>query len=171
MAIFQPPKRLANHGAQATWLKYLVAWATSERVFINGWKFEHRADGKYFTPPSSVQNKNGIVWQSPYKELDPKVFVPANTLVSISPGNALVTTGLVDLVSAVTVKAPSGVWCAVQNVPAQVTAGYNVPALPLPGSNITTPAVPSGTPLRGDADGVSVFWMPFELYNICANQP
>jgi len=119
-------------------------------------------------PTGSSSPGGGIRWQVP-KELDTRALVPANTLVYISPGNTLVTVGLVDLVSATTMKALAGTWLAVKNVPAATGAGYNVPQLPIPGSNIVTPAVPSGTPLKGDADGSNVFWMPVELFNLCAN--
>jgi len=98
----------------------------------------------------------GLQWQMPDKELDPTVAVSKNTLVYISPENPLVTTGLTDLVSMVTVKSVSGIWCAVKNVPKENgSSQYNVPQLPYPGATGT----PSGSPLAGDIDGTNVFWV------------
>ena len=102
-------------------------------------------------------------WQAPNKELDPTVFVPAGTWVYLSPGNALVTTGLFDLVSGSNTTARSGIWQSAQDVPAQVVnpsgmpdgTYYNVPQLPYPGATGT----PTGTPLKGDLDGSNVYWI------------
>jgi hypothetical protein len=67
-------------------------------------------------------------WQDP-KELDPTVAVKAGTFVYISAGNALVTTGLTDLVTNTVLKTCPGIWQAVQDVPAEVAGSgkYNVP--------------------------------------------
>jgi hypothetical protein len=120
--------------------------------------------------PTSVWAKvgGGVVWQTPYKELDPTVAVAVGTFVYLSPGNPLVTTGLTDLVSGLVVNAPAGIWQAAQNVPAQVTVSsvvkYNVPQIPYPGASGATP---SGTPLKGDLDGANVFWIFLQEYNVC----
>jgi hypothetical protein len=99
----------------------------------------------------------GMDWQSP-KELDPTVAVAAGTFVYVSPKNPLVTTGLVDLVLGTLTTARPGIWQAVQAVSAKTTAGkYNVPQVPLPGAG----SAPSGSPLKGDADGTNVFWIPW----------
>jgi hypothetical protein len=98
-------------------------------------------------------------WQTPNKELDPTVAVSKGTLVYISPGNSLATTGLTDLVAAIIKTSPAGIWEAAQTVPAQITVSrvvkYNVPQFPYPGATGT----PSGTPLAGDLDGANVFWI------------
>ena len=94
-------------------------------------------------------------WQKPYKELDPSVSVSRGTWVYISPSNPIVLTGLTDLVSAATVRAYPGIWEAAKNVPAKSGSSYNVPQVDFPGGTGT----PSGTPLRGDADGDNVFWI------------
>jgi hypothetical protein len=97
----------------------------------------------------------GIPWQNP-KELDPTENVAANTFVYLSPHSPLVTTGLVDLVLGTLTLARPGIWQAVQAVPKQTLAGaYNVPQVPLPGAG----SAPSGSPLKGDADGPNVFWI------------
>jgi len=97
-----------------------------------------------------VQIGGGMDWQSP-KELDPTVAVAAGTFV-------YVTTGLVDLVLGTLTTARPGIWQAVQAVPAKTAAGkYNVPQVPLPGAG----SAPSGSPLKGDADGTNVFWIPW----------
>jgi hypothetical protein len=107
-----------------------------------------------------VNSGGGIPWQTPYRELDPTVYVAAGTWVYISPENTLVTSGRVDLVSGITIKAVPGIWEAAQDVPAAVTAGYNVPQ-PL------AQAVPSGTPLMGDMDVTTLFWRPISPALVC----
>ena len=90
------------------------------------------------------------------------------TVVFLSPLNPLVTTGLYDLVSGNLTKAQSGLWMAMKDVPAQVVnpsgkpAGtyYNVPQ-PLPSAAV------SGSPLAGDADATTVFWMKIPPANSC----
>lgn len=96
-----------------------------------------------------------FVWQEPYKELDPSVFVEEGTLVYISPNNDLVTTGLTDPTGGAGTKSYPGIWLAVQNVPASDGTNYNVPQTDYPGATGT----PSGTPLKGDLDGAGVFWV------------
>jgi hypothetical protein len=99
------------------------------------------------------------------------VDVSANTLVYISPLNPIVTTGIQDSTpggpnAGSIVKAPSGLWCAIQDVPAQVTGPpdtYYVPQLPYPNS----PNAPSGTPLTGDLDNPSVFWVLISQAPVC----
>ena len=108
----------------------------------------------------------GWQFQSP-AELDPTVAVAANTVVYLSPGNPLVTTGLKDLVAGAVIKSLAGLWVAKMAVPAQVTiAGtvcYNVPQLPYPGA----PGTPAGTPLAGDLDGANVFWVFLSQAPVC----
>lgn len=108
------------------------------------------------------QGGGSLLWQNP-KELDPTVAVPKFTRVYISPNNTLVTTGLTDLVSNVVTTAPPGIWETVQNVPAKSGGKYNVPQIPYPGATGT----PSGSPLKGDLDGVNVFWAFIQEYSIC----
>ena len=105
-------------------------------------------------------------WQTPNKELDPRVAVAKDTFVYVSAANPISTTGLIDLVigGATLQKAPPGIWQAAKDVPAQVTVGgvvkYNVPQNPPPGA----PAATWGTPLAGDFDGDAgdqIFWLPW----------
>lgn len=50
--LYPPPKPSQDKSPIWVWLDYLVKWATSERVFIQGWQVTQRADGKYFVPPN-----------------------------------------------------------------------------------------------------------------------
>jgi len=106
---------------------------------------------------------SGIPWQTPYKELDPTVAVVSGTWVYISPQNPMVTTGLVDAVAggSTVVKAPSGIWQAVKDVPAKNGSNqYNVPVTPASGAT-------SGTPLKGDYDAATLFWIPINAASYC----
>jgi hypothetical protein len=155
--MIQPPKVPQDKSsAFVDWLAKLVAWAVSERVLaIKGFTVQESARGKTFIPPNQTFPPN-LKWQQPDRELNPAINVPKNTLVYISPENPLVTTGLTDLVLGTTVKSVSGVWCSVQNVPAENgSSEYNVPQIPYPGATGT----PSGSPLAGDVDGANVFWV------------
>jgi len=119
-------------------------------------------------PKPSQAGTQGLVLQTPNLELDPTVAVAVRTIVYISPLNALVTAGMVDLTPGspyynTTVMATPGWWFTVKPVPAAVGGGYYVPQLPLP----TVPAAPSGSPLKGDADAASVFWMPGFMMGPC----
>lgn len=106
------------------------------------------------------------IWQTPNKELDSTVDVPGPsgniyTAVYISPMNPLCTTGLIDLVTGELTKAVSGWYMAAKPVPAAVGGAYNVPC-PLPQS------VPTGTPLKGDADSATIFWIPMGAVLQCS---
>ena len=156
-----PPRVPADKGPLYNWLQYLVRWITSERVIqIMGFTVKETTDGKYFVPNPTVPQLAGLVWQTPNKELDPTKSVLKNTLVYVSPQNPIVTTGLTDLVSGSVTNASAGVYCAAQNIPAQVTVSgtvkYNVPVNPVPGA----PSATSGSPLSGDYDGTNVYWLP-----------
>lgn len=99
-------------------------------------------------------NVNVDRWQKPKKELDPAVAVRKGTWVYVSPNNALVTDGMEDLQSAATVNAYPGIWEAAQDVPAtEDGVTYNVPTTDYPSTT------PSGSPLSGDLDEESVFWI------------
>ena len=123
---------------------------------------------QFLCRPRLLMGGGGGGWQfqSP-AELDPTVAVAANTVVYLSPGNPLVTTGLKDLVAGAVIKSLAGLWVAKMAVPAQVTiAGtvcYNVPQLPYPGA----PGTPAGTPLAGDLDGATVFWVFLSQAPVC----
>ncbi len=97
------------------------------------------------------------VWKQPYKEIDPALPVAQDTWVYISPNNTIVTTGLVDVVSGLTVKSCEGFWQAAKNVPRATSDGkYNVPVFPYPGATGT----PTGSPgiVQGDLDSDTIFW-------------
>ena len=104
----------------------------------------------------NVGGISGIHWQTPKKELDPTISVSENTLVFISPQNPLCTVGLTDLQTGTILMATAGEWLCVKDCPAATVAGYNVPQDPFPGYNTSAP---SGTPLTGDADAPTVFWI------------
>lgn len=114
-----------------------------------------RADVKI--PPASPGG--GIEWQVP-KELDPSVDVKVDTLVYLSPQNPLVTTGLMDLVEGTLLQAPAGVWLCVQDVPAAASGQYNVPQPLVQGAM-------SGSPLKGDSDSPTVFWVQIAGISVC----
>jgi hypothetical protein len=116
-------------------------------------KMEKQTNGTYKPIVSIPKQQSSFRWQSP-KELDPSVSVAKDTLVYISSGNALVTTGLIDIVSATLTFSKPGIWQAAKDVPAE-NDGYNVPQFPYPGAT----GIPSGTPLSGDLDGENVFWI------------
>lgn len=122
---------------------------------------QHQGSGR---PRQMRTPMGGFPWQVPNKELDPTVAVTAGTAVYISLNNPLAVTGLMDLVLAVVIPAPPGVWIALKNVPAQVVVSgvtkYNVPQLPTPGT-------PAGTPLAGDLDGSTVYWARLGTASTC----
>ena len=107
---------------------------------------------------------SGLIWQTPNRELDPSVSVSENTLVYISPNNPLVSTGLKDLDTGDVEMAIPGIWCAMVDIPSQVTVSsvinYNVPKEPVVGSV-------TGTPLSGDMDTDLVKWKLIQEYSPC----
>ena len=114
-------------------------------------------------PATTAGSSSGDTW--PSVELDPRQSIPTGAWRYVSPQSALAQTGLMDLVGGVVVAAVPGLWRATQNVPAQVTVSgvvkYNVPQ-PIPQLG-----APSGTPLKGDADSSTVFWVRIEKYSAC----
>jgi hypothetical protein len=98
----------------------------------------------------------GVQWQSPNKELDPRVAVSVNTWVYISALNPLVTVGIIDADSGLLVTALPGKWLTLQDVPALIPGGtYHMPQLPYPGATGEV----TGTPLAGDLDNNPlVYW-------------
>ena len=122
----------------------------------------------------------GIQWQTPNKELDPRYFVPAGTLVYVSPFNPICATGLFDWTLSTTgggvlQAAAAGIWLSLQDIPVQVSdpAGYpsgtyyNVPTLPyVQGSE----SAPSGSPLKGDLDQ-TVNSKPYPFWVLISQTP
>jgi hypothetical protein len=108
----------------------------------------------------------GDSWPPP--ELDTTVAHSIGDRVYISPGNILVTAGMIDLDSNILMVSLPGIWRAVTAVPAAVSSQYNVPQLPIPGAY---GAVPSGTPMKGDADGAQVHWLPEWINDYCSQNP
>jgi hypothetical protein len=104
----------------------------------------------------------------PPVELDTTVAHSIGDRVYISPGNILVTSGMIDLDSNILMVSLPGIWRAVTAVPAAVSSQYNVPQLPIPGAY---GAVPSGTPMKGDADGAQVHWLPEWINDYCSQNP
>jgi len=97
-------------------------------------------------------------------ELDPTLAYSAGYCAYISPLSTLATSGMTDLDLTIPVVSPPGVWLAMQDVPPAVTAGYNVPQDPVPGANTEAP---TGTPLKGDLDSTSVYWVRIQEFRLC----
>lgn len=99
---------------------------------------------------------SGWDWMYPTnKELDTTLPYSAGKWVYISALNTLVTTGMTDIVSNANVISCQGLWECAQDVPAAVGGKFNVPVFPYPAA----PAIPSGTPLKGDLDDPLIFWI------------
>ena len=129
-------------------------------------KVNRRVSGISFDAIGSSSPSFKFPWQYP-KELDPTVPVQSGEFVFISAQNPLVTTGLHDVQSNVLVKATEGIWQALQFVPAQIsqsgTTAYNVP-------HALAEVATAGSPLRGDADDGTLFWIPWssgQLTSVC----
>ena len=120
-------------------------------------KVNRRVSGISFDAIGSSSPSFKFPWQYP-KELDPTVPVQSGEFVFISAQNPIVTTGLHDVQSNVLVKATEGIWQALQFVPAQIsqsgTTAYNVP-------HALAEVATAGSPLRGDADDGTLFWLPW----------
>ena len=160
--MFIPPRPIGDdceaRGLQALWDN---AWGTHRKTHRDTpnakWNyFPDGTDEVIVKPPQSSAGDSGIHWQTPKKELDPTISVSENTLVFISPQNPLCTVGLTDLQTGTILMATAGEWLCVKDCPAATVAGYNVPQDPFPGYNTSAP---SGTPLAGDADAPTVFWI------------
>jgi hypothetical protein len=164
MGIFNPPKPSHDKSPIWVWLDYLVKWCTSERVYIKGWNFVQKADGKYFIPPS-IPPVCGWSWQTPYAELNPFHSVKANTAVLVSQDSAMVTQPFTDLVTGVVTPAIPGIYIAKKDVPPYKNVGgvlkYNVPVNP-PYDAPSMGLIPgdASTNLPGDYDDDNIFWRP-----------
>jgi hypothetical protein len=120
-------------------------------------KVRQTTRGVTFHVKPGASPATGMQWQTPDKELDPTKAVSKNTLVYISTLNTLVTAGMTDIVSNANVISCEGIWQAAQNVPAATGGKYNVPVFPYPSGMGTT--IPSGSPLSGDLDSATIFWI------------
>lgn len=158
------PKKPVGEGILATWRRWI--WDN-----LQGGKFPIRGDGnivvqwingfyRISSTASRAGSSTGSPWQTPNKELDPTVAVAAGTWVFISLNNPLAQTGLIDLISDVTIIAQPGIWVALQSVPATSGGKYNVPAEP-------TPGIVSGSPLSGDLDSANMFWARIDKFTTC----
>jgi hypothetical protein len=162
-----PPEPMGE-SPMAIWLKNLLRFLKRTTVIdITGAKRKPQANGGVIYEiqfPQTRPGQGGMIWQTPNKELDPKLNVPRGTFVYVSQNNPICLTGLVDLVSGQLVQAQSGIWQANQNVPAQVTVAgvvkYNVPV-------VVTPAPVDGTPLSGDLDSETLFWIRWPETGAC----
>ena len=169
MMFGRPPEPPQGGGQDAIWMRQLLKYIESTMLrSVLGAKVKPDARGGYHLIIQNPLNgshggQGGINWQTP-KELDPTVGVSINTLVYISPNNPLVTTGLVDLTLMALTKSRPGIWLCVQAVPAENGSNqYNVPQVPYPGNGGTV----TGTPLTGDADGSTLFWMLISAMPYC----
>ena len=112
----------------------------------------------------------GLQFQQPYVELDPTIAVKARTIVSTSPTNPIVTTGLYDLVSGALVNCDVNYWVAAVDIPAQVVnpagrpAGtyYNVPFMPPSVAWVSSPGSQ-----KGDLDQPGIVWLPWQRIGNC----
>ena len=120
-------------------------------------KVEQTTRGVTFHAKPSVGQLAGLRWQTPDKELDPTVAVSKNTFVYISPLNTLVTAGMTDVVSNSNVTSCEGIWQAAKAVPAAASGKYNVPVFPYSSGMGVSP--PSGSPLVGDLDSSTIYWI------------
>jgi hypothetical protein len=90
--LYSPPKPSQDKSPIWVWLDYLVKWATSERVFIQGWTVTHRADGKYFTPPPQVGAGQKVYMQACLQD-GTTCYVPvliSGTIYRLPPAGAVV---------------------------------------------------------------------------------
>ena len=131
----------------------------------NNGKFVYKGGQYFYVPnrsPSSSGGSGGLPWKTPKKELDPTESVSKCTLVYVSPMNPLATTGLIDLVTSALTTAQPGIWYSLKDIPAQTGTppSYNVP-------QIAPQAVPTGTPLAGDIDSDTLFWLKWPETNNC----
>jgi hypothetical protein len=158
------PSKLIGTIPLASWLNSLLESAQSTQIKPGVGYIIHSQSLNGTVLEITSRNSSSRPWQTPNKELDPTVAVSKGTWVYISPNNPLVTTGLTDLAAGTILQSPPGIWEAAQNVPAQVTVGgvikYNVPQLPTEGT-------PSGTPLAGDLDASTLFWIRIQEYSPC----
>jgi hypothetical protein len=148
MAIFQPTKPPHDGSPLSAWMKHLVAWMTSERVYILGWKVKQTSEGKFFTPPKVISGGAGDTW--PPVAFDSTKGYSISDWVHIAPTDAIATTGIVDLDSGSLTVAPPGLWRPLKSVPAQIVVGgvtkYNVPKLP---------------------NSLANFWYQVQEYSLC----
>ena len=156
----------SGDGAESDFINRVLKRIMAELQFYDSgtitWEQTTRGVRAHVINPT-FGGQGGINWQTP-KELDPTVGVSINTLVYISPNNPLVTTGLVDLTLMALTKSRPGIWLCVQAVPAENGSNqYNVPQVPYPGNGGTV----TGTPLTGDADGSTLFWMLISAMPYC----
>ena len=176
MSIYRPRKPSNGKGAPSQFLMFCISvW----EMLFNGkfpfqdtntikWKCGAAGYSAQWVNPGSSSGGKGGGDSWPPTELDTTVAHAIGDRVYISPGNILVTTGMIDLDSNVLTVALPGIWRAVTAVPAAVSSKYNVPQLPLPGAS---GAVPTGTPMKGDADGAQVHWLPEWINDYCAQNP
>lgn len=161
------PRVVDAHSAEHEWiLKKLTGGKGVDPLLLAGRNIVidlDEANGTYTIHASARGGSGGDTW--PPVELDPRQSVNAGDWRYISPQSALATVGLFDLVDGVTTVPRAGLWRAIKNVPAQVVVGgitkYNVPKPP------PQIGVPSGTPLKGDAEDDNCFWMPIWYYTPC----
>ena len=124
------------------------------------------ASNTYFikATPSGGGGNGKWRWHPGVKEHDPATAYKTDEVVFISPDSAIVSTGIVDLVSNTLTRTPPGTWIAIKDVPAQVTIAahdavpetikYNVPQLlPTTGANLL--------------DASTVYWHLLQEHNPC----
>jgi hypothetical protein len=147
------PGKLTGSSSLVPWLNALREAILSVELKSGvGYRVRNSSEGQVVEILGSG-GSSGIRWKIP-KELDPDVAVSKDELVFISPDNALVGTGLIDLATSELAYCPPGEWLCVKDCPAATEAGYNVPKLlPLTGANL--------------ADAPTVYWVLQQEHNPC----
>jgi hypothetical protein len=138
--------------------KYLVPVNDGNTVQFQEADVKMSKTGSVVTFPDilkAISAGGGFNWQVP-AELDTSRFVPADTYVYITAGNALVTSGMTDIVSNATVISCEGIWQARKDVSAATGGKYNVPVFPYP--NATGVVTGAAGALKGDMDDDGIFW-------------
>ena len=162
MSVYVPRKPDKSGARLSIWMMLFGGAFPFEDSPTVKWKRgkSYRADA--LIPPSSPGGSGGLPWKTPKKELDPTQSVSKGTLVYVSPLNPLATTGLIDLVSSKLTAAQPGIWYSLKDIPAQTGTppSYNVP-------QIAPQSVPTGTPLAGDIDSDTLFWLKWPETNNC----
>lgn len=149
------------------WLRKMLAFTRRHAVIeIHGARRIPQANGGviYEVIPAGVGG-GGSSDSWPPSEIDPSVVTPKGAYKYVSPQSDLAVTGMTQLTAGdnlgLTATAPAGRWRAVKDVPAAVAGSYNVPQIP------PQLGAPTGTPLKGDAEGDDVFWLPEWIYDYC----
>ena len=148
------PGKLSGTSPLVSWLNEIRAAILSAQLLPGkGYSVKNASEGQIISMDFGGGGKGTFRWQSP-KEHSSTIAVSKDTFVFISPGNILVTTGLIDIDSTVLTYSPPGIWQALIDVPAATGSGYHCPKLmPTTGSNL--------------ADSPTLYWALWQEHNPC----